>query len=315
MTNFSSSEAYKEAFVSNELSDSNQLALDRLVRAISLAQEQFSLILANCNSYPLRQQAIRKLKEISPIPLIEINLHPSVNSLFNMIQDAVQGKQPSAMMIMGLESVVELDELFSAANMMRDEFSKNFSFPIVLWINDEISYTLRKVAPDFRNWAAPPIRFFEADYSTAPTSQASQRDINEKVRQEFGLPSFSRRHDRKLKTPVVPGVNQPQMAQSGQSNVYLERLDVDYGLPEVMIIQPNSFNDILPLINGIRTRKTLILNLNHLSPHEAQRIVDFFAGVTYALNGDQERVGESVFVFTPGSVHLKTDFSEEQEIA
>ena len=37
---------------------------------------------------------------------------------------------------------------------------------------------------------------------------------------------------------------------------------------------------------------------------QAQRAVDFVAGGTYGLGGHQERVGESIFLFTPASIEV-----------
>ena len=45
----------------------------------------------------------------------------------------------------------------SPTNQMRDEFRRSFSFPLVLWVNDEIVQKLIKLAPDFYNWASTPI--------------------------------------------------------------------------------------------------------------------------------------------------------------
>ena len=46
-------------------------------------------------------------------------------------------------------------------------------------------------------------------------------------------------------------------------------------------------------------------------PDQAQRAVDFIAGGTYAIDGHQERVGESIFLFAPSCVNVTSSFSEE----
>ncbi len=56
----------------------------------------------------------------------------------------------------------------------------------------------------------------------------------------------------------------------------------------------------------LRERKSVVLNLNVMDPEEAQRAVDFVAGGTYAIDGHQERIGESIFLFTPNSVKVST---------
>ena len=60
-----------------------------------------------------------------------------------------------------------------------------------------------------------------------------------------------------------------------------------------------------------RSRKTVILNLTMMEPDQAQRAVDFVAGGTFAIDGHQERVGESIFLFAPSCVTVTTATSEE----
>jgi cell division inhibitor SepF len=60
------------------------------------------------------------------------------------------------------------------------------------------------------------------------------------------------------------------------------------------------------VIQTLRERKSVVLNLNVMEPEEAQRAVDFVAGGTYAIDGHQERIGESIFLFTPNSVKVST---------
>ena len=64
-------------------------------------------------------------------------------------------------------------------------------------------------------------------------------------------------------------------------------------------------------IQALRERKTVILNLTMMDPDQAQRAVDFVAGGTYAIDGHQERVGESIFLFAPSCVNVSSSFPEE----
>ena len=48
-----------------------------------------------------------------------------------------------------------------------------------------------------------------------------------------------------------------------------------------------------------------------MDPDQAQRAVDFIAGGTYAIDGHQERVGESIFLFAPSCVNVTSSSPEE----
>lgn len=78
------------------------------------------------------------------------------------------------------------------------------------------------------------------------------------------------------------------------------------GISEVIVIEPHSFEEMPQVIQALRERKSVVLNLNVMNPEEAQRAVDFVAGGTYAMDGHQERVGESIFLFTPSCVKVST---------
>lgn len=75
---------------------------------------------------------------------------------------------------------------------------------------------------------------------------------------------------------------------------------------EVVVIEPHSFEEMPQVIQTLRERKSVVLNLNVMAPEEAQRAVDFVAGGTYAIDGHQERIGESIFLFTPSCVKVST---------
>ena len=80
---------------------------------------------------------------------------------------------------------------------------------------------------------------------------------------------------------------------------------------EVSLMEPRSFDEMPQAIQALRERKTVILNLTMMDPDQAQRAVDFVAGGTYAIDGHQERVGESIFLFAPSCVNVTSSFSEE----
>lgn len=144
---------------SQELFAQDEQAILRLVRAISLSQGQFSLILVSCNCPSRRQVLINRLQEVSSIPVQEVIVSSSTNTLFTTILRVVEVSMPQALMVYGLETVVEIDHVLSATNLVRDEFRKQFPFPLVIWINSEILQKLIRLAPDFKDWDLNPIRF------------------------------------------------------------------------------------------------------------------------------------------------------------
>jgi len=80
---------------------------------------------------------------------------------------------------------------------------------------------------------------------------------------------------------------------------------------EISLMEPRSFDEMPSAIQALRDRKTIILNLTMMEPDQAQRAVDFVAGGTFAIDGHQERVGESIFLFAPSCVTVSTSGGED----
>jgi len=80
---------------------------------------------------------------------------------------------------------------------------------------------------------------------------------------------------------------------------------------EVNLMEPRSFDEMPRAIQALRERKTVIINLTMMEPDQAQRAVDFVAGGTFAIDGHQERIGESIFLFAPSCVTVTNSFQED----
>jgi len=73
----------------------------------------------------------------------------------------------------------------------------------------------------------------------------------------------------------------------------------------VKMFEPRAFDEIPSAIQALREEKIVLLNLAMVNSDQAQRAVDFVAGGTFALDGHQERVGESIFLFAPSCVPVE----------
>jgi cell division inhibitor SepF len=92
------------------------------------------------------------------------------------------------------------------------------------------------------------------------------------------------------------------------------------GLPsaaqsEMVVLEPRSFDDALGIIENLRSRRAVILNLQGLSAEQSQRLVDFVSGACHALDGHQERIGEAIFLFTPSNVKINALSGDPQWMA
>ncbi len=89
---------------------------------------------------------------------------------------------------------------------------------------------------------------------------------------------------------------------------------VAHGVSEMIVIEPHAFDEMPQVIDALRQRKSVILNMTLMSPQEAQRAVDFVAGGTYAIEGHYERIGDNIFLFAPNCVQVSTPTNVVQDV-
>ncbi|NEP34770.1 MULTISPECIES: hypothetical protein [Moorena] len=133
----------------------NNNSMQELAWAMETSQGEFSLILARRNYEALQDYIVRKLRQVCAIEFQEIYLNQSVKvkSLYTTILEELGDEQPAAVMVFGLESLSNLEQVLITTNQVREEFRKHCPFPLVLWVNDEVLETLIRFVPDLESWA------------------------------------------------------------------------------------------------------------------------------------------------------------------
>jgi cell division inhibitor SepF len=78
---------------------------------------------------------------------------------------------------------------------------------------------------------------------------------------------------------------------------------------EIIVRYPSTLDDAQDVGQCLKAAHPIVVNLEKADSTEARRIVDFLAGVTFALDGHSKRIGDSIFLFTPRTLTIN---SEEQ---
>ena len=128
----------------------NDESFQTLERAIKLSQGELSLILLRCNYQSLRQNIIQRLHNNYPYKVI--NLPKSVQSVYQYIREKIGYEESSILVVFGLDSVANLENILRKVNLAREEFRNNFHIPILFWVNEDTLKKIIQLAPDFHNW-------------------------------------------------------------------------------------------------------------------------------------------------------------------
>ena len=70
-------------------------------------------------------------------------------------------------------------------------------------------------------------------------------------------------------------------------------------------IHPRSYNDARRIGEQYRAGSPVIMNLSEMNDSDAKRIVDFAAGLVFAMHGSIERVTQKVFLLSPANVDVR----------
>ena len=81
---------------------------------------------------------------------------------------------------------------------------------------------------------------------------------------------------------------------------------------KVVVYQPASNEDTQDIIDSLKFRKPVIVNLDELDIEVAQRALDFVSGAVYALNANIQKVARSIYVCTPNGVDISLNGQDSQ---
>jgi cell division inhibitor SepF len=150
---------------------------------------------------------------------------------------------------------------------------------------------------DFGDYDEMDSQGYQPNYSTA--SYSTDFDQTTSSREE---PSSFHQPEPEVRSTSSPSPNAPVNNVIGMPNNGKWWGSV----AEVMVMEPRAFEEMPQVIQALRERKSVVLNLTMMEPEQAQRAVDFIAGATFTIDGHQERIGESIFLFTPSCVQVST---------
>lgn len=79
---------------------------------------------------------------------------------------------------------------------------------------------------------------------------------------------------------------------------------------KLVLIEPKAFEECPKLVDSLKGRRPVIINLEKLETEVARKIFDFMSGATYALNGNVQKVANNIFIFAPENVGISTSQDE-----
>ena len=85
------------------------------------------------------------------------------------------------------------------------------------------------------------------------------------------------------------------------------------GAFKMIVIEPKNFDECSKLVDNLKARKPVIINLENVETDLARKIFDFLSGATCALCGNVQRVTQNIFIFAPANVDIAAKLGRNTE--
>ncbi len=104
----------------------------------------------------------------------------------------------------------------------------------------------------------------------------------------------------------VANIAERRRPQPGPSGVVAE-------LSRITTLHPRTYNEARTIGENYREGVPVIMNLSEMDDSDAKRLVDFAAGLVFAVRGSIERITAKVFLLSPPNVSVAAE--DKQRIA
>ncbi len=83
---------------------------------------------------------------------------------------------------------------------------------------------------------------------------------------------------------------------------------------KVVIVEPKKYEEVTQIVDHLKSKKTVIVNLENLSDANIRRcIFEFMSGAVYVLEGDMQKVSKGIFILAPHNVNIDASLKKELE--
>jgi cell division inhibitor SepF len=134
------------------------------------------------------------------------------------------------------------------------------------------------------------------------TSSANNANKNRTTIVEPPMTGISQRADKPYEAI------EPMMAPKKDFN----KISMNGSTPfKMIIIEPKNFDECSKLVDNLKARKPVIINLEKVETELARKMFDFLSGATYALSGNVQRVTQNIFIFAPNNVDISAQLNRD----
>lgn len=92
-----------------------------------------------------------------------------------------------------------------------------------------------------------------------------------------------------------------------------EALQENEGGSKMILLEPRAYSESQQIVDYLRNRNAVVVNLKRVTGDQAKRIVNFLSGTIYAIGGEIQKIGGGIFLCTPNNVNIQGKITDEKD--
>jgi len=123
-----------------------------------------------------------------------------------------------------------------------------------------------------------------------------------------------RKEEMSFARPTAPAQSTPLTREPAKTEPIPRRTTAS-DIMKMIVVEPQGFDECPKLVDSLKAKKPVVINLENLETDVARKIFDFLSGATYALNGNVQKIANNIFVFAPSNVDITKDSTKMVQTA
>lgn len=82
---------------------------------------------------------------------------------------------------------------------------------------------------------------------------------------------------------------------------------------KMILLEPRAFSEAQQIVDHLKNRNSVVVNLKRVTSEQAKRIIDFLSGCIYSINGSMQKIGVGIYICAPKNVSVQGKITEDQD--
>ena len=144
---------------------------------------------------------------------------------------------------------------------------------------------------------------FDEDFDDDEYYEPPKKRVKEKPSKTY--------YDDEFEDDYAPKKAKPKKASSPSKLVSINSRNNNRSSSQVFVIKPQEINEAQKVTDYLKEGKMIVINMEGIEVHAAQRIIDFIGGACYALDGSLQAISSNIFIAAPMNVDVSGDLRDE----